>query len=215
MTVSFLVTVHDELQEIKKLISYLLSKKDEEDEIIVLQDIESDKIKDDEVYKYGLLNTKKLLYYNYSLNNDFASFKNFGKNKCTKDWIFQIDCDEIPSSYLLENLKTILEANKDIELFWIPRTNIVKGITSEWIKKWGWRMTKLDGYNDLVNNWPDKQGRIFKNTKRICWYGSVHEIILGHETETNLPFKLEFALYHEKSLEKQIKQNEMYSKIVR
>jgi len=221
MNISYLVTVKDELEEIKKLIPYLLSKKDEEDEIVVLQDIENPD-KENEIYRYlkeidllsKIFSSGDLFYNNYSLNNDFASFKNYGKKQCGGDIIFQVDADEIPSSYLLENLKSILLENDEIDLFWVPRINIVKGLTDEWARKWYWNVSHCFDYKDPLINWPDYQSRIFKNKKNINWNNKVHERIFGHETETRLPAQSEFCLYHEKSLEKQILQNEHYSKII-
>jgi glycosyltransferase involved in cell wall biosynthesis len=221
MKLSYLVTVKDESEEIKKLIPYLLSKKEVEDEIVVLQDIENPN-KENEIYRYlmeldllsKIFDSGDLKYFNYQLNEDFASFKNYGKSKCLGDYIFQIDADEIPSAYFLENLKTILTMNEDIELYWLPRINIVNGLTDEWVKRWGWRLSNLDEYNDIVN-WPDYQSRLFKNQKNINWIGKVHEVLTGAETYSYLPAEIEYAIYHEKQIEKQIKQNEHYSRIVR
>jgi len=217
MKISYLVTVKDELQEIKKLITCLLSKKEDEDEIVVLQD--STPNSDDEgigqlKVRAFLNSVNEIKIMGERLNEDFASFKNFGKQQCSGDYIFQIDADEIPSSFFLENIKTILSYNENVELYWIPRINIVKGLTNEWTHKWGWRLSNLDEYNDIIN-WPDFQSRLFKNQKNINWVGRVHEVLTGAEVYSYLPAEIEYAIYHEKQLDKQIKQNEHYSRIVR
>ena len=43
-----------------------------------------------------------------SLNNDFATFKNEFVKSASKDYLLQIDADELLSEDLLTNLKTIL-----------------------------------------------------------------------------------------------------------
>ena len=49
--------------------------------------------------------------YRFPLNKDFASYKNNLKSHCKGDYIFQIDVDEVPNEYLLDNLHEILEAS--------------------------------------------------------------------------------------------------------
>ena len=223
MKINYLVTVKDELEEIKKLIPYLLSKKEDEDEIVVLQDYTSagtadriniSKLQDTvQCYLITEVDRQNIKYVMDFLNEDFATFKNYGKSECSGDYIFQIDADEIPSAYFLENLKTILAMNENIELFWLPRINIVKGLTAEWVQRWGWRLSDIEEYKDLVN-WPDYQSRLFKNVNNIKWVGDVHEVLTGAQSVTYFLAQIEYALYHEKELDKQIKQNEHYSKII-
>ena len=45
----------------------------------------------------------------FPLNKDFASFKNNLKSHCTKDYIFQIDADEIPHESLVEVINEVLD----------------------------------------------------------------------------------------------------------
>jgi len=220
MKISYLVTVKNEFEEIKKLITYLLSKKEDEDEIVVLQDTsitEENQFVENQskvnFYLNELNKQDKIKMTTSTLNNDFASFKNYGKSECSGNYIFQIDADEIPSSYLMENLKAILLMNENIELFWLPRINIVKGLTAEWVQRWGWRLSDIEEYKDLVN-WPDYQSRLFKNVNNIKWVGDVHEVLTGAQSVTYFLAQIEYALYHEKELDKQIKQNEHYSKII-
>jgi len=220
MKISYLVTVKNEFEEIKKLITYLLSKKEDEDEIVVLQDTsitEENQFVENQskvnFYLNELNKQDKIKMTTSTLNNDFASFKNYGKSECSGNYIFQIDADEIPSSYLMENLKAILLMNENIELFWLPRINIVKGLTAEWVQRWGWRLSDIEEYKDLVN-WPDYQSRLFKNVNNIKWVGNVHEVLTGAQSVTYFLAQIEYALYHEKELDKQIKQNEHYSKII-
>ncbi|GJQ43763.1 MAG: hypothetical protein JETCAE03_32610 [Ignavibacteriaceae bacterium] len=224
MKVSYLVTVKDEIKEIQQLITQLLNNKEDEDEIVVLQDTtisnelqysETDDFHRVNFYLHDLDKEQKIKMTTSVLRNDFASFKNFGKSQCKGDYILQIDADEIVSNYLLENIKTILSMNPDIELYWLPRINIVNGLTTEWSTKWGWRLTYNENYSDPLINWPDYQSRLFKNVSNIKWVGKVHEILTGAILSTHFPAEIEYAIYHEKDIDRQIKQNEHYSKIVR
>jgi hypothetical protein len=144
----------------------------------------------------------------FPLNKDFASFKNNLKNHANGIFIFQLDADEIPSEFLIENMHDLIEANLDIDLFFVPRVNTVEGLTDEHIKKWGWQLNP----NGWIN-WPDLQTRIYRRTSEIEWDGKVHERIKGYNTLTILPLQEEYAIYHPKGIERQEKQNELYDTI--
>lgn len=205
MKISYAITVCNEFEEIQRLIPFLLKHKREEDEIVVQQDnggelnggvytyLTSQKIKD---------NIKFLIH---PLDRDFAQFKNNLNSQCSGDYIFQIDADEIPHEFLIQNLHSILELNPNVDLYRVPRINTVEGITNEHISKWRW----------LVNdkgwiNFPDKQCRIYKNSPEIKWKGKVHEVIGGFKLIGDLDPLEEYCLYHPKEIERQVKQNNFY-----
>jgi hypothetical protein len=148
--------------------------------------------------------------FKHNLNNNYSEHKNWGKSKCLGKYIFQIDSDEMPSDTLLENIKDIIELNPEIELFWVPRINDFKGVNQSHADQWGWR---LSDYNDIkIVNWPDPQGRIFLNSENIKWDRPLHERIEGAKLSTKLPMEFEWALYHDKTIEKQIETNLRYNK---
>ena len=61
-------------------------------------------------------------------------------------------------------------------------------------------------------NWPDFQGRIYKrDTNRIKWDRKLHEKIVGHNEYAFLPADEDLALYHDKTIEKQIQTNLRYN----
>jgi hypothetical protein len=143
MKISYAITVHNELHEITELLNFLHPKIDKEDEIIIQYD-EPNVTK--EVLDYILILQslhKQIKVVGFSLNKDFATYKNNLKTNCTGDYIFQIDADEIPTEFLIFNLKEILK-NNDVDLFFVPRVNTVDGITEEHVKKWGWGITKME-----------------------------------------------------------------------
>ena len=205
INVTYAITVVNELEEITRLVDFLLPRIGEEDDILIQYD-ESGVTKEVKSYLDIIekLN-KKVSVVGFPLNNDFATFKNNLKNHAQGIFIFQIDADEIPHEYLVSNMGELLEANKEVDLFFVPRVNTVKGLTSEHVKKWGWKLNE-EGWI----NWPDVQTRIYRRTSDIEWVGKVHERIVGYNTMTVLPQEDIFALKHPKDIKRQEKQNEYY-----
>jgi glycosyltransferase involved in cell wall biosynthesis len=202
MKISYAITVCNELEEIKRLVSFLLSNKRTEDEIIILLDHSNGK---DEVYRYLLTLPSDIQLYRDTFQGHFADWKNQLTSYCTGDYIFQIDADEIPNLTLIEHLPEILEMNQGVDVLLVPRVNTVEGLTQEHIQKWGW---VIDDQGWV--NYPDFQWRIYKNTPDIKWVNKVHERLIGYKTISNLPQMEACSLYHPKTIERQEKQNNYY-----
>ena len=129
--------------------------------------------------------------------------------QCTGDYIFNIDADEMPSEFLMKNIKTILAQNPEIELYWVPRINTVEGITEQHVRGWGWSINEKGWIN-----YPDWQGRIFRNRPNIRWERPVHEMIVGFQTYAHLPMEQKYSIVHPKTIDRQMKQNQKYSEIL-
>ena len=210
MKISYAITVHNEVDELNKLLDVLIHKTDVEDEIVICDDYsneETHEVITSWTQQYA--HAKVINVHQHKFEGDFSELKNYSKSKCSGDYIFHIDADEYPHEQLLFQIKEILEAN-DIDLVWIPRVNTVEGLTEEHIRKWGWRVTE----NGWVN-YPDYQARVFRNNEKIKWIKPVHEVITGADTYSHLPPYEEFSLYHPKAIDKQEKQNSLYSTIKR
>jgi len=203
MKISYAIPVHNEYEEIDRLLQHLLKYKNEVDEIVVQCDEGNTT---GNVYKVLDKYKDKIRVIEFPLNRDFASFKNNLKNHCSGEWIFQVDADEVPDEYLIRTLPAILKQNPNTEVFWVPRINTVHGITKEHIQKWGWNID----YEGRIN-FPDYQCRILQNTPTIQWVSKVHEVLYGHKSQTQLPSNDEFCLIHPKSIERQEHQNKLYS----
>ena len=201
MKISYGITVHNEAEELKRLLDILTNKIDKEDEIVICIDGDDEKV-ESVVGEY--LSENKAVVYKRKLDGDFAAQKNSVIENSTGDYIFHIDADEYPSDGLLKYVKPILEAN-DIDLIWVPRVNTVDGITEQHIQQWGWRVSEAGWVN-----YPDYQSRIFKNSPEIRWKSKVHERIFGAETFSHLPPNETLSLYHPKTIDKQEKQNKFY-----
>jgi len=205
LKISYGITVHNEAEELKRLLNILTDKIDKEDEIVICIDGDDEKV---EAVLGEYLSENEAIVYKRKLDGDFAAHKNSVIEKSTGDYIFHIDADEYPSDALLLHMKPILEAN-DIDLIWVPRINTVDGLTESHIQKWGWKVTE----NGWVN-YPDYQARIFKRDKDIKWIKPVHEIISGANTYSHLPPNETLSLYHPKTIDKQEKQNALYESII-
>ena len=203
------ITVCNELDEITKLIDFLNNRIDKEDEILIQYDSDAaTKPIIDYLKIISQLHNTNIKVISFPLNNDFASYKNNLKNHANGMFIFQIDADEIPSEYLMENIHEFLEYNKDVDLFFVPRINTVTGLTNQHIKKWGWKVDEKEWIN-----FPDYQTRLYRRTSEIEWQGKVHERIVGYNTLSVLPQEEQFCLYHHKQIDRQEKQNAYYDTI--
>lgn len=209
--ISFLVTCKNEGHQLKELIDVLIKHIDN-NEIIILNDFSSDETTRDLLNIYrNLSNQINIKVYDHDLNNNYSEHKNYGKDLCRGEYIFQIDADELPSNLLLENITDILKLNPDIDLFWIPRINDFRGVNQQNAVQWGWRLTPYEDRN--IVNWPDPQGRIFKNVNYMRWERRLHEKIEGVTSFSYLPNAFEYALHHNKTIEKQIATNIKYNQL--
>jgi hypothetical protein len=198
-SISYAITAHNEHVELERLLYQLDTNIRDIDEVVIQLDITATEEVKEVCYKYPAFTLIE-----YSLNNDFASFKNNLKKWCNRDYIFQIDADEYLSEELLLSLPEILELNPGIDLFAIPRINTVEGLTQEHIQKWRWNVNK----NGWVN-YPDYQTRILKNIPEIRWINKVHERLVGAKNGSHLPEG--YDLIHPKTIERQEKQNNYYN----
>lgn len=203
MKISYGITVCDEFEEIKRLLSILLLEKRNEDEIVVLVDKSNTT---DEVVKYlsSLQDKEAIKLHLHFFNKNFADWKNLLTSLCSGDYIFQIDADETPALSLITSLPAIINNNVDVIL--VPRVNRVTGLTEEYIKLWNWSIDSFDRIN-----WPDYQWRIYKNVPNLVWINKVHERLSGFRQYATLPADEFFALSHIKNIDKQEKQNNFYN----
>ena len=193
MKITYSIQVCNESRELYSLLNFLIKVIDEEDNIHVVVDSlhKTDKVdKVIEHFKDKISVFERpfdTFYKNASYHNSIA----------TGDYIFGIDADEMPQEKLISNIKNII-TETGAELIWIPRINIHPGITQSFI----------DYYKLNVNeygwiNWPDYQGRVYKNCEYITWTDKLHTKLTGTDKQQGLKAHPEIALWHIKSIEKQ------------
>lgn len=208
INITYAITVCNELEEVTKLVDFLQNRIHNEDEILIQYDSDSATQSVTDYLRIISQMHKSIRVISFPLNNDFASYKNNLKNHANGIFIFQIDADELPSEYLMENIHEFLEYNKDVDLFFVPRINTVDGLTKDHIKKWRWQVNDKGWVN-----FPDYQTRLYRRTSEIEWVGKVHERIVGYNTLSPLPAEEQYCLYHHKQIERQEKQNAYYDTI--
>jgi hypothetical protein len=206
MSISYAITVCNELTELKNLLPQLYENKQPVDQLVVLFD-SANGTKEVQEYleQYSKTVGSDFVWASGRFEKDFADWKNQLNLHCTGDYIFQIDADEYLPTTLIEILPSLLKANPEVDLYYVPRINTVEGLTEEHVRRWGWK------YENSRVNWPDYQTRIYRNSESIKWRNKVHEVIDGHKHYTVLPPLDELALIHSKTIERQEKQNAYYA----
>ena len=203
---SYSILTHNETDSLLRLIEFLVNHKDEKDEIVILDDF-SDNEKTKEILD-TMCSIHEIKFEQRHLLKDYAGQKNHLTRMCSGDYIFNLDADELPHKSLIKNIKPILESNPTIDLYWVPRVNLVEGITQDHIQQWGWNVNEKGWIN-----FPDYQGRIWRNRPNILWKNKVHEVLYGYKEYAYLPAEEEYSFYHPKDIDRQEKQNEFYDTI--
>ena len=204
MKISYSMLVHNEDKTLEKLLKFLVKWKHEDDEIVILDDY-SDNEKTKQILDF-YVSAHDIIYEQRSLLGDFASQKNYLKGMGSGDYSFNLDADEMISRWMIQNVHDIINGNDEIDLIYLPRINTVDGITQEHCRMYGYRMDE----NGWIN-FPDWQGRIFRNRPNIRWEKKVHEQITGFKTYATLPTDKSFCILHPKTIEKQVEQNRFYN----
>lgn len=203
MTISYAILTHNEGEYIETLLSFLTTHKRAEDEIVVVDDFS-----DDESTKATLAKYKDQITLQYRVFDGDATQKNYLNSLCTKDYILQLDADELVSEEFIKMLPELLDLNNTVDLFIMPRINTVEGLTAEWANKWRWNVNEKGWVN-----FPDWQMRLYRNCDWVKWEGLLHSKIEGYKTFINLPQSELFCILHPKQLDRQIAQNTLYDKI--
>jgi len=203
MRISYAIPVCNEHKELYKLLELLIKNKRRQDEIVVQADYGNTTRE-----VYSVIDTFKdsIRLVEFPLAGNFGAFKNNLKSNCSGEWIFQIDADEYFREDFIQNLHLILQDNPTIDLFLLPRINTVDGLTQQHIDMWRWRVDEKGWVN-----FPDYQTRILQNSPKINWVNKVHEVLTGHDTYAMFPPEEFYCIIHHKDIQRQEKQNTLYS----
>jgi hypothetical protein len=194
MKISYAICVCNESKDLYSLISFLKKIKDQEDEINVLVDsthVTSQVRSVLEYFKDDIVQNDR------DFDGKFSTHRNYHFEKCSGDYIFIIDPDEMPHEVLIENIKNIINETGS-ELIWTPRINICPGFTQEWLDKHNFRVNEMGWIN-----WPDYICRVCKNSPSIRYNNELHEKIVGTDKQIQLQANPSLSTWHIKSIEKQ------------
>ena len=140
MKISYGITVHNEADELNKLLEVLLDGIDEEDEVVICVDGNNESVKN-VIDKYSI--DSRVIDYNRKLDGNFADQKNYVIEQCEGDYIFHIDADEYPHETLLEQLPQILKIN-DVD------ENYIQFVDSKNRKMVDIMLSKMKKYIDVI-----------------------------------------------------------------
>jgi len=213
ISISYCISVWNEAKELDLLLKRLIPNLGDVDEIVIQGD--QGKVTEEvvSVVRTAMKNPK-VKYIEFPLKKNFAVFKNNAIKNCSGEYIFLLDPDEQVHPRMLANLKLLLLENQEVEMFRVPRVNVVIGVTEEYIREQRWHQThfvvpKLDydsknilalygikeqRQDELIIssiNLPDYQARIFKQGIKYKTDVKVHEQLEGFKIWTDLPFKKE------------------------
>lgn len=208
MKISYGLTAWIEHLELERLLNFLAPRIDAEDEIVIVYD--QNRVTPEVLKVMSDFKRENYSFYPFNFQQNFLENKNYLGSLCTGEYIFQIDADELPSEFLLANLKEIIQ-NNPVDVFIVPRINIVEDLTEEHIKQWRWVVNEKGWVN-----FPDPQRRIYRNDPTIQWRDpegkpQVHGMVEGYRTFAQFPFEEEWCLTHMKHIEKQKYQNNLYN----
>ena len=200
MHLTYAICVCTEARELNDLLSFLKRVKDPEDDINILMD--SNRVTDD--VRNVLKRFNDVIISEREFCGNFSDHRNYHASLCKGDYIFVIDADEIPQEHLIKNIKGIIEETK-ADLIYVPRINICPGYTGKWLDKCKFNVNECGWIN-----WPDNQGRVYKNNGVLKWSKGLHETISGSEKTIGIQANPKLALWHIKSVEKQELQDIFY-----
>ena len=204
MQITYAIGVCNEHNELHSLLTFLKRTKDERDDINILVDSGKET---PEVTRVLELFSNDISVNRRLFDGDFASHRNYHIEKCSGDYIFMIDADEIPQEDLIRNIRQPFEKT-ECDLVLVPRMNLCPGYTREWLKKYNFNVNEVG-----FINWPDYQGRIFKNDPSIRWSKNLHEVVTGAKHPIRLDPMPSIGIWHIKSTERQEKQDDFYKNL--
>lgn len=200
MKISYQILCKNEDNSLKLLLEFLTQNKREEDEINVCRDSLGENPQ-----TLKIINGFKdqINFFEREITHTIHSQKNWLATQASGDYLFYLDADELLHEPFIKSLPKILESNPDTDIYFLPRINIVEGISSEYIKQRNWQVNEKGWIN-----FPDIQDRLFKHNKGIKF----HEIPHGRLENKGkkyaiLPYEEVYSIIHIKSFEKQTSDN--------
>jgi len=108
LSISYSVSVCNEFLEIQRLVQFLLQHKRPQDNIVILYDEANGDPEVENFLRTHSVNNE-FMWGKGHFDRDFASWKNKLIDMCNKDFICNLDADEIPHENLIKSLPAVLE----------------------------------------------------------------------------------------------------------
>ena len=104
ISISYAITVHNEDESLARLLECIYKYITPRDEIVLLDDYST------HPQTLALLSTQTNVY-KRRLDNNYSAQKNYLNFKCKRDYIFQLDADELPTDKLMSRIRTLIANN--------------------------------------------------------------------------------------------------------
>lgn len=200
MKISYQILCKNEDTSLEKLLDFLVTHKRNEDEINVCRDSLGENpitLQVIDAFK------DKINYFEREIIHTIHNQKNWLAEQASGDYLFYLDADELLYEEFINALPTIIETNPDVDIYFLPRINIVEGITQEYINQRGWQVNEKGWIN-----FPDVQDRLFKHGKGIKFNEIPHGRLINEGKKYSLlPPEELYSIIHIKSFEKQTSDN--------
>ncbi len=157
-----------------------------------------------------MIKSHRVKFFQRSLAKDFSAQRNFTKSKCTGQFIFAIDPDELPSSSLLTALPAILDQMERDRLDGciVPRFNKLVELDKVFDPR-TIDVSKID----LSSSLAEDQLRIYRNSPDIVWINPLHEKLTGLRRVLRLPSTPFYGIIHVKTKQRAKTQIAFYDSI--
>ena len=200
MKISYQILCKNEDTSLEKLLDFLTTHKRDIDEINVCRDSLGE---NPQTLKIVNQFKDQINFFEREIKHTIHNQKNWLATKASGDYLFYLDADELLYESFIKSLPNILESNPDTDIYFLPRINIVEGITPEYIKQRNWQVNEKGWIN-----FPDVQDRLFKHNKGIKFYEIPHGRLENKGKKYSLlPTEEVYSIIHVKSLEKQTSDN--------
>lgn len=200
--ISLAMMTHNEFEELSRLCGYLAEFRDSFCEIVVVDDFST-------VDLLPLLDGVGAKLYRRPLDRNFSAQRNYLKGKCSGDFIFVLDPDEIPHRNMLCLMNEIIDKMEAVgaDACSFPRLNLM-------VEPGASDIAPLFDNARLQQQVPDYQVRLIRNLPGISWADRVHERIRGITQAIIMPNSTEFCLLHLKTSQRQAAANELYRELL-
>jgi tetratricopeptide (TPR) repeat protein len=203
-TISLCMIVKNEEKNLERCLN---SVKELVDEIIIVDTGSSDKTKE-----IASKFTDKV--YDFEWVDDFSKARNFSLSKANCDWILILDADEAISKQDFEEIKKMVNDEKEADAFTLIQRNYLNGMGLA-----GFVSSDKDKYHESKTAFgfqPVEIVRLFKN-KNYLFEGRIHETIYNSvKSKNGKIFGSDIAIHHFGNLgDKESNKNEVYVNLLK
>jgi glycosyltransferase involved in cell wall biosynthesis len=198
MLLSIALLVHNEKDDLLRLMPHIEPYLGAEVELVILDDFsnpETTATLADIVQRTGAVLQQR------KLSGHFARQRNALKSLCQGRFILCLDPDELPPPGFLDHLPSItaMMDTHNLDLCVLPRANSLLGADGQIVAR--------------LQNFPDMQERFLRNIPRIRWVNRVHERLVGYRRKYSFPADEKYAIPHIKPAKKLETANIWYDQI--